>query len=195
MPTYPKLITIERHIADQEHLHKEATGEFSRLLRDLTLAVRVISREVRRAGLGDILGMTGEENVHGEAVKKLDEFANETIIRAMRYGGNLCAMASEESEGLINLDSELTTAAEHAMAELLKRDELQGIHPITAISHGRASSAIIEYAQTHSIDIIVIATHGRTGLEHLIFGSTAERVVRESPCPVLTIHPPHDSSE
>jgi fructose-1,6-bisphosphatase I len=103
MPTYPKLITIERHIADQEHLHNEATGEFSRLLRDLTLAVRVISREVRRAGLGDILGMTGEENVHGEAVKKLDEFANETIIRAMRYGGNLCAMASEESEGLIKI--------------------------------------------------------------------------------------------
>jgi nucleotide-binding universal stress UspA family protein len=97
--------------------------------------------------------------------------------------------------GLINLDSELTTAAEHAMTELLKREELQGINPITAISHGRASSAIIEYAQTHSIDIIVIATHGRTGLEHLIFGSTAERVVRESPCPVLTIHPPHDSSE
>lgn len=101
MPTYPKLITIERHIADQEHLHPEATGEFSRLLRDLTLAVRVISREVRRAGLADIFGLTGGENVHGEAVKKLDEFANETIIRAMRYGGNLCGMASEESDGLI----------------------------------------------------------------------------------------------
>jgi fructose-1,6-bisphosphatase I len=103
MPGYPKLITIERHIADQQHLYKEATGEFSRLLRDLTLAVRVISREVRRAGLADILGMTGGENVHGEAVKKLDEFANETIIRAMRYGGNLCAMASEEAEGLIKI--------------------------------------------------------------------------------------------
>jgi fructose-1,6-bisphosphatase I len=101
MQTYPKLITIERHIADQQHLHAEATGEFSRLLRDLTLAVRVISREVRRAGLADIFGLTGDENVHGEAVKKLDEFSNETIIRAMRYGGNLCAMASEESDGLI----------------------------------------------------------------------------------------------
>ncbi|MEO5929648.1 MAG: class 1 fructose-bisphosphatase [Candidatus Kapaibacterium sp.] len=103
MPTYPKMITIERHIADQEHLHQEATGEFSRLLRDLTLAVRVITREVRRAGLADILGLTGGENVHGEAVKKLDEFSNETIVRAMRYGGNLCAMASEESDGLIQI--------------------------------------------------------------------------------------------
>jgi len=103
MPNYPKLITIERHIADQEHLHQEATGEFSRLLRDLTLAIRVISREVRRAGLADIFGMTGDENVHGEAVKKLDVFSNETIIRAMRYSGNLCAMASEEADGLIRI--------------------------------------------------------------------------------------------
>jgi fructose-1,6-bisphosphatase I len=103
MHSYPRLITIERHIADQEHLHQEATGEFSRLLRDLTLAIRVISREVRRAGLVDILGLTGGENVHGEAVKKLDIFSNEIIIRAMRYGGNLCAMASEESDGLITI--------------------------------------------------------------------------------------------
>jgi len=103
MHSYPQLITIERHIADQQHLHPEATGEFSRLLRDLTLAVRVISREVRRAGLADIFGLTGGENVHGEAVKKLDEFSNETIIRAMRYGGNLCGMASEESDGLIGI--------------------------------------------------------------------------------------------
>lgn len=101
MKPYPKLITIERQIADQQHLHSGATGEFSRLLRDLTLAVRVISREVRRAGLADILGLTGGENVHGEAVKKLDDFSNETIVRAMRYGGHLCAMASEESDGVI----------------------------------------------------------------------------------------------
>jgi len=97
------LVTIERQIADQQGLYKEASGHFSRLLRDLTLAVRVISREVRRAGLADILGLTGEENTHGEAVKKLDEFSNETIIRAMRHGGNLCAMASEESAGIIKL--------------------------------------------------------------------------------------------
>lgn len=91
--------------------------------------------------------------------------------------------------GMMNLDSELTQASEGAMSEMLKRDELQGLHIVTAIAHGRASSAIIEYAATHAIDLIVIATHGRRGLEHLIFGSTAERVVRESPCPVLTVRP------
>jgi fructose-1,6-bisphosphatase I len=103
MPNYPKLITVERHIADQQHIHEGATGAFSRLLRDLTVAVRVVSREVRRAGLGDLLGITGGENVHGEQVKKMDIFANEIIIRSMRDGGHLCAMASEESEGLIGI--------------------------------------------------------------------------------------------
>lgn len=101
MPHTGSLITIERHIADQQHIHPYASGAFSRLLRDLMLAIRVISREVRRAGLADILGMTGDENVHGEAVRKLDDFANVAIIRAMRPGGYLCAMASEESEGII----------------------------------------------------------------------------------------------
>jgi nucleotide-binding universal stress UspA family protein len=91
--------------------------------------------------------------------------------------------------GMMNLDSELTEAAERAMGELLKREEVQGARIVTAIAHGRASSAIIDYAKANGIDLVVIATHGRTGLEHLIFGSTAERVVRESPCPVLTIRP------
>jgi nucleotide-binding universal stress UspA family protein len=95
--------------------------------------------------------------------------------------------------GLINLDSELAEAAERSMEELLQREELVGAARIvTSIAHGRASSTIIDYALEHSIDLVVIATHGRTGLEHLIFGSTAERVVRESHCPVLTIRPPRD---
>lgn len=96
--------------------------------------------------------------------------------------------------GLINLDAELATAAEESMNILLKREEIRGATAVTAVAHGRASSTIIEYAQEHGIDLIVIATHGRTGLEHLIFGSTAERVVRESPCPVLTIRPPQSEN-
>lgn len=96
--------------------------------------------------------------------------------------------------GMINLDSELTEAAERAMGELIKREELQGARLVTAIAHGRASSGIIDYARENGIDLIVIATHGRTGIEHLIFGSTAERVVRESPCPVLTVRPHEEPS-
>ena len=97
------LVTIERHIVEEGRMHPEATGEFSRLLRDLTLALRILARDVRRAGLNDILGMTGNENVHGEEVKRLDEWANEVIFRAMDHGGHLCVMASEEADGLIRI--------------------------------------------------------------------------------------------
>jgi fructose-1,6-bisphosphatase I len=68
-----KLVTIERHIAEEQASYSGATGEFSRLMRDLTLALRIISRDVRRAGLSDVLGITDSKNVHGEQVKKLDE--------------------------------------------------------------------------------------------------------------------------
>lgn len=98
------MITIDRHIAEQESFHKDATGKFSSLIRDLTLAIRIISREVRRAGLNDILGATGNENIHGESVKKLDEFANNTIIQAMQGGGHVCVLASEENDDIIPLN-------------------------------------------------------------------------------------------
>lgn len=68
---------------------------------DLTIAAKIISREVNRAGLADILGLTGQENIHGEEVKKLDEYANDVIIKSMDHGGHLCVMASEENEDII----------------------------------------------------------------------------------------------
>ena len=101
-----QLITIERHITEEGTMHPSATGEFSRLLRDLTLALRILARDVRRAGLNDVLGMTDEENVHGERVKRLDLHANDVIFRAMDHGGHLCVMASEESDGLIQIPKE-----------------------------------------------------------------------------------------
>lgn len=57
----------------------------------------------------------------------------------------------------------------------------------TAVRWGVPVDAVVEYATNHSVDLIVIATHGRTGLSHVLLGSVAERIVRESPCPVLTI--------
>ncbi len=94
--------------------------------------------------------------------------------------------------GMINLESDLSSAAEKSMQHLLSRDELRGAVTVTAVTYGRASTGIIDYARDNGIDLVVIATHGRTGLQHLFFGSTAELVVRECPCPVLTIHPPKD---
>lgn len=88
--------TVGRHLVDQEKHIPGATGEFTALLWDLTIAFKIISKEVNRAGLAEILGLTGQENIHGEKVRKLDVFAHQTIFRAMDHGGHLCLMASEE---------------------------------------------------------------------------------------------------
>jgi fructose-1,6-bisphosphatase I len=96
-----KITTVQQHILDEERLHPEATGDFTQLLTSLIVAAKIISREVNKAGLVRILGETDNINVHGEVVMKLDEFAQQTIYRAMGNCGHLCVMASEESEGII----------------------------------------------------------------------------------------------
>lgn len=96
-----KVLTLEQYIIEGQKLFPHARGEFSQLLRDLGLAARLVNREVNRAGLVDILGDAGSENVQGEQVKKLDVFANEQFIEALRMGGQVCAIGSEENEELI----------------------------------------------------------------------------------------------
>jgi len=95
------VVTISRFLVDQQRLHPEATGAFTGLLHDIALAAKLISREVTKAGLVDILGSADEENVHGEQVQKLDLYANSVVIRALDHTGLVACMASEESEGLI----------------------------------------------------------------------------------------------
>jgi len=75
-----RFMTLSRFIIEQEKLHPEATGELSKLLHDLSLAAKVISLEVNKAGLADILGFTGDSNVHGEDVRKLDMFAHNMML-------------------------------------------------------------------------------------------------------------------
>ncbi|MFQ5964424.1 MAG: class 1 fructose-bisphosphatase [Candidatus Scalinduaceae bacterium] len=96
-----KGISVQRHIVEQERQYPQATGSLTGLLMDLIYAAKVISREVNKAGLVDILGLTGDENIHGEEVKKLDEYANDKLYNAMDHGGHLCIMASEENDEVI----------------------------------------------------------------------------------------------
>jgi len=100
---HQKLVTIERHIMETQRRYPQATGEFSALLNDIAFAAKIIAREVRKAGLVDILGLTGERNIHGEEVQKLDHYAHEVIYRALDHTGRLCVMASEEEEGLLQI--------------------------------------------------------------------------------------------
>ena len=101
--TATSVVTIERFIIEQEKLHPEATGELSGLLYDLALAAKMIANKVRSAGLADILGATDLENIQGETQQKLDVLANEIIVKAVDHGGRLCAMASEEEPGIIDI--------------------------------------------------------------------------------------------
>ena len=99
--TATSVVTIERYIIEQERAFPAATGELSGLLYDLALACKMIANKVRLAGLADVLGAEGTENVQGEAQQKLDVIANRIIVQAMDHGGRLCAMASEEEEQII----------------------------------------------------------------------------------------------
>jgi fructose-1,6-bisphosphatase I len=101
--TATSVVTIERFIIEEERNHPEATGELSGILYDLALAAKMIANKVRSAGLADILGSTENENVQGETQQKLDVLSNEIIVKAMDHGGRLCAMASEEEPGIIQI--------------------------------------------------------------------------------------------
>lgn len=96
-----RAVTLQQFIIQQERLHPEASGEFTSVLLDIALAAKMINREVERAGLVDILGYTGGENVHGEKVTKLDLFAHEVIYRVLGSTGQLAVLASEEDENII----------------------------------------------------------------------------------------------
>jgi len=99
-------MTVTEHILMKQRENPEATGAFTELLSELTVAAKIISRDVNKAGIVDILGYAGRENIHGEEVQKLDEFANRTIIERMCHIGQLCVMASEENADIIQIPSE-----------------------------------------------------------------------------------------
>jgi fructose-1,6-bisphosphatase I len=98
-PENPAIImTIERHILEEQSQHPEATGALTQLLYDIALAGKVIASRTTRAGLAEILGRTEEVNIQGEIVQKLDRFADLTIFRLCDHTGRLAIMASEENE-------------------------------------------------------------------------------------------------
>jgi universal stress protein A len=91
--------------------------------------------------------------------------------------------------GAVVLLKDLERQACLNLAEVLPKAKAAGVEVTRQVAVGSPSDEIVKVAAAQKVDLIVIATHGRAGLSHLVMGSVAERVVRTAPCPVLTIRP------
>ena len=101
------ITTIQQHILQEQQRSTGATGEFSWLLSGITLAAKAIHAKVARAGLNDILGEHGQENVQGEAQQKLDVYANEVMLHSLSFRDSVGVLASEENDlPIYNTNSE-----------------------------------------------------------------------------------------
>lgn len=85
------------------------------------------------------------------------------------------------------LRAAMVKEAESLLEHRVSPADRERLRARTAVIVGRSFKAIVDYADEHGIDLVVIGTHGRTGMAHLLLGSVAERIVRTAPCPVLTV--------
>jgi len=99
-------------------------------------------------------------------------------------------MGIEDGAGMVITDLDLPKRAKNELDKLGKQEIQKSVKFHTEVREGQPFIEIINYASEKDIDLIFIATHGHTGVQHLLFGSTAEKVVRKAPCPVLSIREP-----
>ena len=104
-----KIVTIERHIIDEQAAFPDATGSLTGLLYNMALAGKLIASHTTRAGLADILGGTGFQNVQGEEMQKLDVYAHRTIFQLNDHTGRLAVMGSEEVEDIVPIPAKHPT--------------------------------------------------------------------------------------
>jgi universal stress protein A len=93
---------------------------------------------------------------------------------------------------IADISDQLEDSATRELPKIAECEECAGLEMEEVIVHGDAAAEIVRVARERGVDLIVIASHGRTGLGRILFGSTAEEVVRHAPCPVLVVKPPHD---
>lgn len=107
----------------------------------------------------------------------------EPIVPTVGYSG------MTEPLPIADITEQLEDSAERELPKLAECDECSGIEVEEMIVHGDAAAEIVRVARERNVDLIVIASHGRTGWGRILFGSTAEAVVRHSSCPVLVVKP------
>ncbi len=110
-----KVYTLDEFTIQQMREVPGATGQLSGLLRDIGLAAKRVNVEVSKAGLVDILGEIGKENVQGESVQKLDEFANNQFIGVLHHGISCAGVGSEENEDIVVFDDEMSNKSKYVL--------------------------------------------------------------------------------
>lgn len=111
-----KLVTLHEFIVRKQKDFPFASGELSRLLNDIALAAKIVSNDVRKAGLVDhILGAQGGQNIQGEDQQKLDVVADQAFINAFQNGGEVCGIASEENDDFLAFESERAQNANYVV--------------------------------------------------------------------------------
>ena len=113
----------------------------------------------------------------------------EPIVPAVGYTGMAEAMPIAE------MSEQMEDSAERELPGVMNCEALRGLKVEEVIGHGDAAAEIVRIAAEQEIDLIVISSHGRTGLGRIFFGSTAEAVVRHAGCPVLVVKPPPEEEE
>src|SRR4030095_2913719 len=88
---------------------------------------------------------------------------------------------------IADISDQLEDSAERELPKLAECDECTGLEVEEVIVHGEAASEIVRVAKERQVDLIVVSSHGRKGLGRILFGSTAEAIVRHAPCPVLVV--------
>ena len=118
------------------------------------------------------------------------------VAFAGQFGASICLVHVVEPASFLNdvrnvplavSDREIANTLHHKLVMLARKeiDPLTPVHPLVCI--GKPFDEIVKTAKTFNADLIIIATHGRTGFKRAILGSTAERVVQHAPCPVLVV--------
>jgi fructose-1,6-bisphosphatase I len=113
MTEHHNVQTLNQFIIERQSDHPGAKGELSRLLHHVGIAAKIVNRAVNKAGLVDILGEHGDQNVQGEDQQKLDVFADTHFIDALKASGECAAVASEENEDIIIFEDEMAKNAKY----------------------------------------------------------------------------------
>lgn len=171
-----KAFTLDEFTIQQLRDFPGATGQLAGLLRDIGLAAKRVNVEVNKAGLVDILGEMGKENVQGEDVQKLDEFANNQFIGVLHHGINCAGVGSEENDDIIVFDDEVSNKSKY----VLLMDPLDGSGNIDVnVSIGTIFSIykrVTELGKPCSIADFLQHGHKQIAAGYIIYGSSTMMV-------------------